>query len=69
MSSTRTLDTNMTCFPSPGRSYAITSHRMLMQCVESLVQKIQSGVVINFEKMGPDPPPVATDPGESDCNL
>ncbi|CAB0020904.1 unnamed protein product [Nesidiocoris tenuis] len=31
---------------------------MLMQCIDSLVQKVQSGVVINFEKIGPDPPPV-----------
>lgn len=31
---------------------------MLNQCLESLVQKIQSGVVINFEKTGPDPPPL-----------
>ena len=31
---------------------------MLNQCLESLVQKIQSGVVINFEKTGPDPPPI-----------
>lgn len=29
---------------------------MLNQCLESLVQKVQSGVVINFEKTGPDPP-------------
>lgn len=29
---------------------------MLMQCIDSLVQKVQSGVVINFEKIGPDPP-------------
>ncbi|XP_043197069.1 integrator complex subunit 6-like, partial [Amphibalanus amphitrite] len=56
------------CDATGGRSYAITSHRMLMQCVESLVQKIQSGVVINFEKMGPDPPPVATDPGGPDTD-
>lgn len=28
---------------------------MLNQCLESLVQKVQSGVVINFEKTGPDP--------------
>lgn len=27
-----------------------------MQCLESLVQKLQGGVVINFEKYGPDPP-------------
>lgn len=29
---------------------------MLNQCLESLAQKVQSGVVINFEKSGPDPP-------------
>lgn len=29
-----------------------------MQCIDSLVQKVQSGVVINFEKIGPDPLPV-----------
>lgn len=29
-----------------------------MQCIDSLVQKVQSGVVINFEKIGPDPPPI-----------
>lgn len=31
---------------------------MLLQCIDSLVQKVQSGVVINFEKFGADPPPV-----------
>ncbi|GBM98062.1 Integrator complex subunit 6 [Araneus ventricosus] len=41
-----------------GRSYAVISQRMLMQCLESLVQKLQGGVVINFEKTGSDPPPV-----------
>ena len=41
-----------------GRSYSVFSQRMLNQCLESLVQKIQSGVVINFEKSGPDPPPI-----------
>lgn len=34
---------------------------MLMQCLESLVQKLQGGVVINFEKYGPDPPPLNTE--------
>lgn len=42
----------------PGRSYSVFSQRMLNQCLESLVQKIQSGVVIKFEKTGPDPPPL-----------
>ena len=28
----------------------------LFQCIESLVQKLQSGVVIHFEKTGSDPP-------------
>lgn len=30
-----------------------------MQCLDSLVQKIQGGVVIQFEKIGPDPTPIA----------
>lgn len=29
---------------------------MLNGALESLVQKVQGGVVINFEKIGPDPP-------------
>lgn len=41
-----------------GRSYCVRTQRMLNQCLESLVQKVQSGVVINFEKTGPDPLPI-----------
>ncbi|XP_069826082.1 integrator complex subunit 6 [Dendropsophus ebraccatus] len=44
------------CDVTGGRSYCVFSQRTLNQCLESLVQKIQSGVVINFEKSGPDPP-------------
>ncbi|KAK3564418.1 hypothetical protein QTP86_018806 [Hemibagrus guttatus] len=43
------------------RSYCVRTQRMLNQCLESLVQKVLSGVVINFEKTGPDPPPVGED--------
>jgi len=39
---------------SVGRSYAISSQRMLIASLESLAQKCQSGVVIHFEKIGPD---------------
>ncbi|XP_019385524.1 PREDICTED: integrator complex subunit 6 isoform X2 [Crocodylus porosus] len=39
---------------------------MLNQCLESLVQKVQSGVVINFEKSGPDPSPI--DDGQTDIS-
>ncbi|XP_015608180.1 integrator complex subunit 6 [Cephus cinctus] len=49
------------CEVTGGRSYCITSHRMMMQCIDSLVQKVQSGVVINFEKIGPDPSPLANE--------
>ncbi|XP_071441466.1 integrator complex subunit 6 isoform X2 [Hetaerina americana] len=49
------------CEVTGGRSYCITSHRMMMQCIDSLVQKVQSGVVINFEKIGPDPPPIGSE--------
>ncbi|KFM75738.1 Integrator complex subunit 6-A, partial [Stegodyphus mimosarum] len=48
------------CEVTGGRSYAFISQRMLMQCLESLVQKLQGGVVINFEKIGPDPHPITT---------
>lgn len=53
------------CEVTGGRSYSITSHRMLMQCIDSLVQKVQSGVVINFEKIGPDPLPPEEETGET----
>ncbi|CAH0560837.1 unnamed protein product [Brassicogethes aeneus] len=52
------------CEVTGGRSYCITSHRMLNQCIDSLVQKVQNGVVINFEKIGPDPPPADKDEKE-----
>ncbi|KAF6733777.1 Integrator complex subunit 6 [Oryzias melastigma] len=53
------------CEVTGGRSYSVFSQRMLNQCLESLVQKIQSGVVINFEKTGPDPPPLEDAPAEA----
>ena len=46
------------CEVTGGRSYAVTSQRVLHQCIDSLVQKLQSGVVVHFEKIGPDPPPI-----------
>ncbi|KAK9517728.1 hypothetical protein VZT92_023074 [Zoarces viviparus] len=49
------------CEVTGGRSYCVRTQRMLNQCLESLVQKVQSGVVINFEKTGPDPPLVGDD--------
>ena len=48
-------------FDITGRSYAVSSQRMLHQCLESIVQKTQPGVVINFEKIGPDPPQLESD--------
>lgn len=49
------------CEVTGGRSYCVRTQRMLNQCLESLVQKVQSGVVINFEKTGPDPPLIGED--------
>uniref|UniRef100_A0A2K5ZUH4 VWFA domain-containing protein n=1 Tax=Mandrillus leucophaeus TaxID=9568 RepID=A0A2K5ZUH4_MANLE len=46
------------CEVTGSHSYFVCSPRTLNQCLESLVQKVQSGVVINFEKTGPDPSPV-----------
>ncbi|KFV97385.1 Integrator complex subunit 6, partial [Eurypyga helias] len=54
------------CEVTGGRSYCVCSPRMLNQCLESLVQKVQSGVVINFEKAGPDPSPI--DDGQLDIS-
>ncbi|KFP38370.1 Integrator complex subunit 6, partial [Chlamydotis macqueenii] len=54
------------CEVTGGRSYCVCSPRMLNQCLESLVQKVQSGVVINFEKAGPDPSPI--DDGQTDIS-
>ncbi|XP_069737752.1 integrator complex subunit 6 isoform X2 [Phaenicophaeus curvirostris] len=54
------------CEVTGGRSYCVCSSRMLNQCLESLVQKVQSGVVINFEKAGPDPSPI--DDGQVDVS-
>ncbi|PVD18932.1 hypothetical protein C0Q70_21491 [Pomacea canaliculata] len=45
------------CEVTGGRSYAVYSQKMINAALESLVQKVQSGVVISFEKFGPDPPP------------
>ncbi|XP_061783559.1 integrator complex subunit 6 isoform X1 [Nerophis lumbriciformis] len=53
------------CEVTGGRSYCVRTQRMLNQCLESLVQKVQSGVVINFEKTGPDPPFVGEENSES----
>jgi len=48
---------NVMCEVTGGRSYLISTNRMLMQCLESLVGKIQAGVVLNLEKYYPDPQP------------
>lgn len=45
------------CKLTGGRSYAITSNRMLRQCVEDLaVRKMKKGVVLRFENVDPDFP-------------
>ena len=57
------------CEVTGGRSYSVTSQRMLHQCIDSLVQKLQSGVVIHFEKVGPDPPMIKEDGASADDDL
>lgn len=37
------------CEVTGGRSYRVRSHYVLNQCIESLVQKVQPGVVLQFE--------------------
>ncbi|XP_034490700.1 integrator complex subunit 6 isoform X2 [Drosophila innubila] len=41
------------CEVTGGRSYRVRSHYVLNQCIESLVQKVQPGVVLQFEPMLP----------------
>ncbi|XP_018800436.1 PREDICTED: integrator complex subunit 6-B [Bactrocera latifrons] len=41
------------CVVTGGRSYRVRSHYVLNQCIESLVQKVQPGVVLQFEPMLP----------------
>jgi integrator complex subunit 6 len=41
---------NAMCEVTGGRSYQILSQRMLSQCLESLVSKIQAGVIVNFTR-------------------
>lgn len=38
-----------------GRSYCVTSPKMFNMCLENLVAKVQSGVIIVLEKHGSDP--------------
>ncbi|EDW82872.2 uncharacterized protein Dwil_GK10234 [Drosophila willistoni] len=41
------------CEVTGGRSYRVRSHHVLNQCIESLVQKVQPGVVLQFEPLMP----------------
>ncbi|KAK3094412.1 hypothetical protein FSP39_001482 [Pinctada imbricata] len=56
------------CEVTGGRSYEVYTQKMLNAAIDSLVQKVQSGVVISFEKMGPDPPPVVPETNIIDNN-
>lgn len=44
------------CEVTGGRSYRVRSHHVLNQCIESLVQKVQPGVVLQFEPLIPKDP-------------
>ena len=47
------------CDATGGKLYNVNSHKLLMQSMESIAQKINiPGVVIHFEKHGADPDPV-----------
>ena len=41
---------SLMCEVTGGRSYCVRTHKTLLQCLDSLLQKVQSGVVIHFEK-------------------
>lgn len=57
---------NAMCEVTGGRSYSISSQRSLMQCLESVIQKIQGGVVVHFEKFGADPPEIKNNEEDGD---
>ncbi|XP_028967111.1 integrator complex subunit 6 [Galendromus occidentalis] len=59
---------NDMCEVTGGRSYSVSTQRQLLLAIENLVQSVQPGVVINFEKVGPDPPPVGQN-SDNDENL
>lgn len=42
------------CEVTGGRSFCVSSHRLLVQSLEALVAKVQGGVVINFERAPED---------------
>ncbi|KAK8765636.1 hypothetical protein V5799_031755, partial [Amblyomma americanum] len=42
------------CEVTGGRSFCVSSHRLLVQSLEALVAKVQGGVVINFERAAED---------------
>ena len=48
-------------FAISGRSYSVFNQKMLNAAIESLVSKVQNGVVIQFEKIGLDPPILQND--------
>jgi len=41
---------SLMCEVTGGRSYCIKTQKTLLQCLDSLVQKVQSGVVVHFDK-------------------
>ncbi|CAK8684006.1 integrator complex subunit 6-like [Clavelina lepadiformis] len=41
---------SLMCEVTGGRSYCVKTQKTLMQCIDSLIQKVQSGVVLHFEK-------------------
>uniref|UniRef100_A0A915E474 VWFA domain-containing protein n=1 Tax=Ditylenchus dipsaci TaxID=166011 RepID=A0A915E474_9BILA len=48
------------CAAMGGRSFSLTSHKLLSFCIDSILQKIQYiGVLVRLEKHGPDPLPVS----------
>ncbi|VDK60508.1 unnamed protein product [Anisakis simplex] len=46
------------CAATGGRSFCITSHKMLGVCVDTIVQKMQQhGALVHFQQVGADPAP------------
>ena len=53
---------------SPGKCYLAVNQKTLVQCLESISQKLHPGVVINFQKIGGCSPNSSLGPGSKDIS-
>ena len=60
------------CEATGGKCYVVSTHKSLVQSVESLTQKLHPGVVVNFQRLlldGDDTVPMEVDGEWEHCPL